>query len=84
MCSRLDGTNHKTISVEEDPDEMKQLDEALENMNMDASSTAALATGGTSQTQPWVMNNDVGAVQHVAAMQNHRSSGLRSLEFGPE
>ncbi|XP_063946710.1 zinc finger BED domain-containing protein RICESLEEPER 2-like isoform X2 [Daucus carota subsp. sativus] len=38
----------KALCVEEDPEEMKQLDEALDKMNMDASSTAASATG-TSQ-----------------------------------
>ncbi|KAK1388560.1 hypothetical protein POM88_016738 [Heracleum sosnowskyi] len=40
----------KAINVEEDPEEMRQLDEALEKMNVDASSTAASATG-TSQPQ---------------------------------
>ncbi|KAK1401125.1 hypothetical protein POM88_000730 [Heracleum sosnowskyi] len=40
----------KAISVEEDPEEMKQLDEALKKMNVDASSTTASATG-TSQPQ---------------------------------
>ncbi|KAK1365943.1 hypothetical protein POM88_041504 [Heracleum sosnowskyi] len=40
----------KAINVEEDPEEMRQLDEALEKMNVDASSTSASATG-TSEPQ---------------------------------
>ncbi|KAK1396257.1 zinc finger BED domain-containing protein DAYSLEEPER-like [Heracleum sosnowskyi] len=41
----------KAISVEEDPEEMRQLDEALAKMNVDASSTAALATGTNTEPQ---------------------------------
>ncbi|XP_074328893.1 uncharacterized protein LOC141666668 isoform X1 [Apium graveolens] len=39
----------KAISVEEDPEEMRQLDEALEKMKVDASSTAASATGTSTE-----------------------------------
>ncbi|XP_074331437.1 uncharacterized protein LOC141668447 isoform X2 [Apium graveolens] len=41
----------KAISVEEDPEEMRQLDEALEKMKVDASSTAASATGTSSHPE---------------------------------